>query len=42
MLTYNWSAVGPEVREYLHFPPFPPDHLDNSLQHLGDLVAARA
>jgi hypothetical protein len=38
-LTYDWSAVGPEVREYLHFPPFGRDHLDNSLQHLADLVA---
>jgi hypothetical protein len=38
-LTYDWSAVGPEVREYLQFPPFGPDHLDNSLQHLSDLVA---
>ena len=37
-LTYDWSAVGPEVREYLQFPPFAPDHLDNSLQHLSDLV----
>ena len=38
-LTYDWSAVPPEVREYLQFPPFEPDHLDNSLQHLSDLVA---
>ena len=38
-LTYDWSAVGPEVREYLQFPPFKSDHLDNSLQHLSDLVA---
>ena len=41
-LTYDWSAVAPEVREYLHFPPFPPDHLDNSLKHLSDLVARNA
>jgi hypothetical protein len=27
------------VREYLQFPPFEQDHLDNSLQHLSDLVA---
>ncbi|MDQ1487684.1 MAG: hypothetical protein QOJ23_198, partial [Actinomycetota bacterium] len=26
-------------REYLQFPPFGQDHLDNSLQHLSDLVA---
>ena len=38
-LTYDWSAVGPEVREYLQFPPFGQDHLDNSLRHLSDLVA---
>jgi hypothetical protein len=38
-LTYDWSAVGPEVREYLSFPPFGSDHLDNSLQHLSDIVA---
>ena len=37
-LTYDWSAVPPEVREYLQFPPFEQDHLDNSLQHLSDLV----
>jgi hypothetical protein len=41
-LTYDWSAVPPEVREYLRFPPFEPNHLDNSLQHLSDLVASRA
>ncbi len=38
-LTYDWSAVGPEVREYLHFPPFPPEHLVRSLEHLASLVA---
>jgi hypothetical protein len=26
------------VREYLEFPMFPPEHLDNSLQHLAELV----
>lgn len=41
-LTYDWGAVAPDVREYLEFPPFPPDHLDNSLQHLTDLVARGA
>ncbi|MCU1380076.1 MAG: hypothetical protein JWN29_3059, partial [Acidimicrobiales bacterium] len=25
---------------YLQFPPFGQDHLDNSLQHLSDLVAS--
>ena len=38
-LTYDWSAVPPQVREYLQFPPFGQDHLDNSLQHLSDLFA---
>lgn len=37
-LTYDWSAVGPEVREYLSFPPFPPEHLGSSLRHLAELV----
>jgi hypothetical protein len=37
-LTYDWSAVGAEVREHLQFPPFGLDHLDRSLQHLADLV----
>ena len=37
-LTYDWSAVPPEIREHIHFPPFEPAHLDNSLQHLSDLV----
>lgn len=38
-LTYDWSAVQARVREYLQFPPFGQDHLDNSLQHLAELVA---
>ena len=38
-LTYDWSAVPAHVREYLTFPPFRADHLDNSLQHLSGLVA---
>ena len=38
-LTYDWSAVPPEIREYLQFPPFGPAHLANSLPHLADLVA---
>ena len=39
-LTYDWSAVGPEVREHLQFPPFAPDHLSNSLQHLAEIVTS--
>ncbi len=37
-LTYDWSAVPPNVREYLHFPPFDEHHLDRSLEHLSNLV----
>ena len=37
-LTYDWSAVAPSVREYLSFPPFPVEHLSNSLRHLAELV----
>ena len=38
-LTYDWSAVPPYIREYLHFPPFGPEHLSNSLHHLAELAA---
>ena len=37
-LTYDWSKVPPQVREYIKFPPFGQEHLDNSLQHLSDLA----
>ena len=38
-LTYDWSAVSEAVlRRQDHWPPFPPDHLDNSLTHLASLV----
>jgi hypothetical protein len=38
-LTYDWSAVSEEVlRRQDHWPPFSPDHLDNSLAHLAELV----
>jgi hypothetical protein len=37
-LSYDWSAVPDVVREHIGFPPFPPDHLDNSLAHLAELV----
>jgi uncharacterized protein YndB with AHSA1/START domain len=40
-LSYDWSAVPERVRrEGPQFPPFSPDHLDNSLIHLADLVVA--
>jgi hypothetical protein len=32
------AAVPPHIREYIQFPPFGPDHLDNSLQRLSELV----
>jgi uncharacterized protein YndB with AHSA1/START domain len=39
-LTYDWSEAPPEVREWITFPPFPPEHLDHSLQHLADVVTS--
>ena len=39
-LTYDWSAVPGPVREHIGFPPFPPDHLSNSLAHLADLATS--
>ena len=37
-LSYDWSAVGPVPRQHIQFPPFAPDHLDNSLSHLAAIV----
>jgi len=39
-LSYDWSAVPSVIRQRIGFPPFPPDHLGNSLAHLADLAAA--
>ena len=39
-LSYNWSACSDSVRELIGFPPFAPEHLDNSLAHLAELVTA--
>jgi uncharacterized protein YndB with AHSA1/START domain len=39
-LSYDWSAVPDFLRQHIGFPPFPPDHLGNSLTHLADLVTA--
>jgi hypothetical protein len=39
-LTYDWSAVPDPIREHIGFPPFPPDHLGNSLAHLAGLVTS--
>ena len=40
-LTYDWSAVPQDIREYLQFPPFGTEHLTNSLHHLAELVSGR-
>jgi uncharacterized protein YndB with AHSA1/START domain len=37
-LSYDWSAVPEDIRERIGFPPFPPEHLGNSLAHLAELV----
>lgn len=37
-LCYDWSAVPDDVRQHIGFPPFPPEHLANSLGHLAELV----
>jgi uncharacterized protein YndB with AHSA1/START domain len=37
-LTYDWAAVPDSIREHIGFPPFPPEHLNNSLAHLAELV----
>jgi uncharacterized protein YndB with AHSA1/START domain len=37
-LTYDWSAVPQYIREYIQFPPFGPEHLRNSLDHLAELA----
>jgi uncharacterized protein YndB with AHSA1/START domain len=39
-LTYDWSAVPDAIREHIQFPPFRPDHLDNSLAHLAALTTS--
>jgi hypothetical protein len=40
-LTYDWSAVPRETREYIQFPPFEKSHLENSLSHLASLATTR-
>lgn len=39
-LTYDWSAAPDSLRKHIGFPPFRPDHLDNSLAHLADLATS--
>jgi hypothetical protein len=36
-LTYDWSRVPPHFID-IEFPPFSPQHLDNSLKHLAELA----
>ena len=38
ILSYDWSAVPGPLRQHITFPPFGPDHLDNSLAHLAHLA----
>ena len=38
-LTYDWSAAPDDVRARIGFPPFPPEHLQDSLAHLAAIVA---
>ncbi|HSS11556.1 MAG TPA: hypothetical protein VLL25_16845 [Acidimicrobiales bacterium] len=38
-LSYDWSAVADVIRQRIGFPPFPVDHLANSLAHLAELVS---
>lgn len=37
-LTYDWSAVAPELREHISFPPFDAAYLDGSLKRLAELA----
>jgi hypothetical protein len=40
LLSYDWSEVSQVVRQTgPAFPPFPPEHLHNSLSHLAMLVS---
>jgi hypothetical protein len=38
-LSYDWSAVPDLLRQHIGFPPFPADHLGNSLAHLAELIS---
>ena len=40
-LSYDWSACSASVRETISFPPFGPEHLLNSLDHLAEMVTRR-
>jgi uncharacterized protein YndB with AHSA1/START domain len=41
-LTYDWSGATAETREFIEFPPFGVEHLENSLRHLAVLATAQA
>ncbi|TGD89020.1 polyketide cyclase [Mycolicibacterium sp. CH28] len=41
-LTYDWSGAPAAVRENMQFPPFPLEHLDNSLTNLAGLAVVTA
>ena len=41
-LTYDWSAVGASLREFIGFPPFDRGHLVHSLEHLAAITADRS
>jgi len=36
-LSSDWSAVPDDIRGHIGFPPFPAEHLANSLAHLAEL-----
>jgi hypothetical protein len=41
-LTYDWSAVPQFIRDRgIPFPPFGPEHLPDSLDHLAEIVSGR-
>jgi uncharacterized protein YndB with AHSA1/START domain len=40
-LSYDWSAVPTSLREHIQFPPFPLDHLHNSLNNLAEIATAQ-
>lgn len=37
-LTYDWSAVPAALRGHIQFPPFPVEHLENSLANLAKVT----
>jgi hypothetical protein len=39
-LTYDWTAVPDPGQLEVDFPPFGPEHLSNSLEHLAELAAS--